>query len=107
VLLAEIMSGDQKDWFVGIHEHDSLLENLIEQELTEEEKKAAWEEYENEKKGLVKNGQCQDYYYDHYCCCDDDGGQDSLVGKALDSQVERYRVRSSPRPPQKALNMSD
>ncbi|XP_076468089.1 uncharacterized protein LOC143298937 isoform X2 [Babylonia areolata] len=55
VLLAEIVSGDQKDWFVALHEHDSLLENLVEQELTEEEKKAAWEEYENEKKGLRMN----------------------------------------------------
>lgn len=54
-LLAEIMSG-QRDWFVNLHEHDSLLENLVEQELTEEEKKAAWEEYENEKKGLRMNG---------------------------------------------------
>jgi hypothetical protein len=34
------------------------------------------------------------------------GGQDSLVGKALDLQAERYWVRSLPRP-QKALNMSD
>lgn len=51
------MSGEQRDWFVTIHEHDSLLENLVEQELTEEEKKAAWEEYENEKKGLRMNGQ--------------------------------------------------
>jgi hypothetical protein len=33
-------------------------------------------------------------------------GQKSLVGKALDSQAERYWVRSSPRP-LKALNMSD
>ncbi|XP_076446217.1 uncharacterized protein LOC143283763 [Babylonia areolata] len=52
VLLAEIMSGEQKDWFVSLHEHDSLLENLVEQELSEEEKKAAWEDYENDKKGL-------------------------------------------------------
>ena len=57
VLLAEIVSGEQRDWFVTIREHDSLLENLVEQELTEEEKKAAWEEYENEKKGLRMNGQ--------------------------------------------------
>ncbi|KAL8573406.1 hypothetical protein ACOMHN_032421 [Nucella lapillus] len=55
VLLAEIVSGEQKTWFVALHEHDSLLENLVEQELTEEEKKAAWDEYENEKKGLRMN----------------------------------------------------
>ena len=57
MLLAEIISGDQWGWFVTIREHDSLLENLVEQELTEEEKKAAWEEYENDKKGLRMNGQ--------------------------------------------------
>jgi hypothetical protein len=34
------------------------------------------------------------------------GRQDSSVGKASDSQAERYWVRSSPRPP-KALSMSD
>ena len=50
-MLAELM-GTQKDWLVTFHEHDSLLENIVEQELSEEEKKAAWEDYENDKKGL-------------------------------------------------------
>ena len=35
---------------MGFHEHDSLLENMVEEELDEEERKAAWDEYENEKK---------------------------------------------------------
>ena len=48
-MLADLIS-EQKDWIVTFHEHDSLLENLIEEELSEEERKAAWEEYENEKK---------------------------------------------------------
>lgn len=31
------------------HEHDSLLENKEEETLTEAERKAAWEDFENEK----------------------------------------------------------
>ena len=50
-MLAELMT-NYKEWIVTFHEHDSLLENIVEQELSEEEKKAAWEDYEEEKKGL-------------------------------------------------------
>ncbi|XP_063586682.1 transcriptional regulator ATRX-like isoform X3 [Penaeus indicus] len=51
-LLAELLKR-QKDWIVNYHEHDSLLENQTSEELTEEERKAAWEDYENEKKGFM------------------------------------------------------
>jgi len=50
-MLAELLTS-LKDSIVQYHEHDSLLENKIEEELTEDERKAAWEEYEQEKKGL-------------------------------------------------------
>ena len=50
-MLAELLTS-LKDWIPQYHEHDSLLENKLEEELTEEERKAAWEEYEQEKKGL-------------------------------------------------------
>ena len=56
-MLAEL-STTNKEWIVTFHEHDSLLENMVEQELSEEEKKAAWEDYENDKKGL-NNGKLQ------------------------------------------------
>uniref|UniRef100_A0A8D2KY71 DNA helicase n=1 Tax=Varanus komodoensis TaxID=61221 RepID=A0A8D2KY71_VARKO len=48
-LLAELLQ-IHKEHIVGYHEHDSLLDHKEEEELTEEERKAAWAEYEAEKK---------------------------------------------------------
>ncbi|XP_067663405.1 transcriptional regulator ATRX-like isoform X2 [Haliotis asinina] len=50
ILLAELLKHNKQ--IVRFHEHDSLLENREDQTLTEEEKKAAWEEYDNERKGI-------------------------------------------------------
>uniref|UniRef100_H3APH3 DNA helicase n=1 Tax=Latimeria chalumnae TaxID=7897 RepID=H3APH3_LATCH len=50
-ILAELLQ-NHKEYMVGYHEHDSLLDHKEEEELTEEERKAAWTEYEAEKKGL-------------------------------------------------------
>ncbi|XP_057378575.2 transcriptional regulator ATRX-like [Daphnia carinata] len=49
-LLAELII-QRKEWIVTYHEHDSLLENKSEEELTEAERKAAWDDFENEKCG--------------------------------------------------------
>lgn len=49
-LLAELLIR-HKDWIVTYHEHDSLLQSETETDLTEEERQAAWAEYENEKEG--------------------------------------------------------
>lgn len=38
------------------HEHDSLLENKAEEELSEAERKAAWDDFENEKRGHPQIG---------------------------------------------------
>ncbi|PKK26948.1 alpha thalassemia/mental retardation syndrome X-linked [Columba livia] len=51
-VLAELLQIN-KEYIVGYHEHDSLLDHKEEEELTEEERKAAWAEYEAEKKGLT------------------------------------------------------
>lgn len=48
-ILAELLQ-IHKEYIVGYHEHDSLLDHKEEEELTEEERKAAWAEYEAEKK---------------------------------------------------------
>ena len=48
-MLAELLI-HRKESIVKYHEHDSLLENQTEEELTEEERQAAWEDFENEKK---------------------------------------------------------
>ncbi|GFX56541.1 transcriptional regulator ATRX [Trichonephila clavipes] len=54
-LLAEMLI-KHTDWIVTYHEHDSLLQNETEEDLTEEERKAAWAEYENEREGrFVQN----------------------------------------------------
>ena len=51
-LLAELVD-KHKDLIWKINNHDSLLENQIDENLTEEERKSAWEEYEQEKKGRI------------------------------------------------------
>ena len=49
-LLADILSNEvTKKLIVNYHEHDSLLEERPEENLTEEERKSAWEEFEKEK----------------------------------------------------------
>ncbi|XP_072251997.1 transcriptional regulator ATRX isoform X2 [Leuresthes tenuis] len=50
--LAEMLQNN-KDQIVCYHEHDSLLDHKEEEELSEEDRKAAWAEYEAEKKGLT------------------------------------------------------
>ncbi|XP_056396816.1 transcriptional regulator ATRX isoform X1 [Hyla sarda] len=51
-VLAELLQS-RKEQIVTYHEHDSLLDHKEEEALTEEERKAAWDEYEAEKKGLT------------------------------------------------------
>ena len=51
-LLAELTI-QRKEWIVTFHEHDSLLENKEEEELNEADRKAAWDDFENEKRGVV------------------------------------------------------
>uniref|UniRef100_T1K539 Uncharacterized protein n=1 Tax=Tetranychus urticae TaxID=32264 RepID=T1K539_TETUR len=47
-LLADLIVS-HKDLIVKDHEHDSLLENRPEEDLTEDERKSVWNEYEREK----------------------------------------------------------
>ena len=55
-LLKEIITHEKtKDWILKFHEHDSLLEHKPEESLTKEEINKAWEEYENEKKGIFSH----------------------------------------------------
>lgn len=48
IMLADILK-KHKDVIVAYHEHDSLLENKEEDEMTEEERRAAWDDFEKER----------------------------------------------------------
>ena len=52
-LLAELLE-KHKTVIWSVSNHDSLLENQVDQNLTEEERKSAWEEYDQEKKGVIQ-----------------------------------------------------
>lgn len=55
-LLADLLIS-HKDWIDSYFEHDTLLVNKQDEELTEEERKAAWEEYrtENDRRPVPSN----------------------------------------------------
>uniref|UniRef100_A0A8C4E737 DNA helicase n=1 Tax=Dicentrarchus labrax TaxID=13489 RepID=A0A8C4E737_DICLA len=59
--LAEMLQNN-KDQIVCYHEHDSLLDHKEEEALSEEDRKAAWAEYEAEKKGLSMRTNYQSPY---------------------------------------------
>ncbi|KAG7517217.1 transcriptional regulator ATRX [Solea senegalensis] len=60
LFLAEMLKNN-KDQIVCYHEHDSLLDHKEEEALSEEDRKAAWAEYEAEKKGLSMRTNYQTY----------------------------------------------
>lgn len=49
--MAELLQ-NFSDTILKHHQHDSLLENLEDEELNEEERKTAWQEFENEKNNV-------------------------------------------------------
>ncbi|XP_030001206.1 LOW QUALITY PROTEIN: transcriptional regulator ATRX [Sphaeramia orbicularis] len=61
LFLAELLQNN-KDQIACYHEHDSLLDHKEEEALSEEDRKAAWAEYEAEKKGLSMRTNYQSGY---------------------------------------------
>ncbi|XP_074504494.1 transcriptional regulator ATRX isoform X3 [Sebastes fasciatus] len=59
--LAEMLQNN-KDHIVCYHEHDSLLDHKESEALSEEDRKAAWTEYEAEKKGVFMRSNYQNAY---------------------------------------------
>lgn len=56
------MLQNNKDQIVCYHEHDSLLDHKEEEALSEEDRKAAWAEYEAEKKVGEGKMHVQEHY---------------------------------------------
>lgn len=44
-VLCALMGKLQPEWIVGYHEHDSLLQHIFDEELSEEDRKQAWDNY--------------------------------------------------------------
>lgn len=61
-LLADMLL-EQKKWISHHFEHDSLLKNVVEEELTDAERELAWEDYERERRGIrISNLDSLDVY---------------------------------------------
>lgn len=60
------MLQNNKDQIACYHEHDSLLDHKEEEALSEEDRKAAWAEYEAEKK--VGKEKKHTYTHKPACC---------------------------------------
>lgn len=48
MVLGTVLDKLQPQWIAGYHEHDSLLEHIFDEELSEEDRKAAWETYKSQ-----------------------------------------------------------
>ncbi|XP_076811067.1 uncharacterized protein LOC143453580 isoform X2 [Clavelina lepadiformis] len=56
VLAKLLMQPRTRDIIVSYHEHDTLLDHKVDEELTEAERKLAWDEYAREHNPVVKEG---------------------------------------------------
>ncbi|KAI6656419.1 Transcriptional regulator ATRX [Oopsacas minuta] len=54
LVLCSILDKLQPKYFVSYHEHDSLTEHIFDEELSEDEKKAAWESYNTSKEAISR-----------------------------------------------------
>ena len=54
LVLCSILDKLQPRYVVDYHEHDSLTEHIFDEELTEDEKKAAWESYNTSKEAISR-----------------------------------------------------
>ena len=66
MVLSSILDHMHPQWIVSYHEHDSLLEHVFDEELSEEERKAAWESYNSQKSAETARYNSTVYVYIHY-----------------------------------------
>jgi hypothetical protein len=55
-ILGQLLCEDKR-WIFNYHEHDSLLENKIAEGLSADERKAAWNDYQTERKRATEPAQ--------------------------------------------------
>ena len=60
MVLSSILEHMHPQWIISYHEHDSLLEHVFDEELSEAERKAAWDNYKQEKAAETARYGCRD-----------------------------------------------
>ena len=60
-MLSSILEHMHPQWIISYHEHDSLLEHVFDEELSEAERKAAWDSYKAEKQAETARYRCLEH----------------------------------------------
>lgn len=63
--ILRVLLSEQKHWISSYHEHESLLENKLNEGLSAEDRQAAWNEYEAEKNRLTNQARTFSTYEEY------------------------------------------
>ena len=98
LVLCSILDKLQPRYLVDYHEHDSLTEHIFDEELSEEEKKAAWDSY-NTSKETISREYVQQMWQDKQAQLNQQQQQFELARQLLSQGAIPQTPDTLPRPP--------